>query len=337
MGPTELDNLNLSERGEVPATGTRAGSLASTCPTLQGTGVSCPEGEENKDEALGRAKCALYKELCQEWCFFPALQAQFSLALDYWAAKVLGTFRDIKSLERENHAQGCHDYKEHRPDNEYGKKKEELAIRLTNELKEFSTLFNSANVIMHQHTPNGSMVSEYRLWSSNVVGSDSSDRELFAENYRALGPRPSMIDEFVHSVVKTSAMLWIRFRSYAACLRSTKDCSPGPVSIILSYTTLHVLSHLLVVVMAGVFFVLPLTMMYLVTMKKAEIVLVTITFSLLFCVGSFYFGGGRGGLKTDTKFLLLFAYTSVMATLLSNFAPHQEQQHSQQCSCPESS
>lgn len=65
---------------------------------------------------------------------------------------------------------------------------------------------------MHQHTPNGSMVSEYRLWSSNVVGSDSSDRELFAENYRALGPRPSMIDEFVHSVVKTSAMLWIRFR-----------------------------------------------------------------------------------------------------------------------------
>lgn len=44
----------------------------------------------------------------------------------------------------------------------------------------------------------------------------------------------------------------------------------------------------------------------------------------LFCVGSFYFGGGSGGLQSDHKFLLLFAYTSVMATLLSNLAQNQD-------------
>lgn len=64
--------------------------------------------------------------------------------------------------------------------------------------------------------------------------------------------------------------------------------------------------------------------MYLVPMKKIGSVMVTIAFSLLFCVGSFYFGGGSGGLQSDHKFLLLFAYTSVIATLLSNLAQNQE-------------
>ncbi|KAK4173449.1 hypothetical protein QBC36DRAFT_57403 [Triangularia setosa] len=325
MAAIELHSLDLSERGEVPTATIQTPSPLSTSATLQGTEFELPEVKKNKDEALGRTKSALHKELCQEWCFFPALQAQFSLALDYWAARVRQTFQELESLERENYAQGRDDYKEHRSDNQYGIRKEELMNRLTSELKEFSTLFSSANSIMHQHAPNAGVLDEYRTWSSDVVGPDEADDELYAENYRAVGPRPSMIDEFLHSVVKMIARLWMRFKSYTTCLRSAKLDPPAPVSITLSYTTLHVLSHLLVVFMAVIFFVAPLMIMYLVQMDKPGIVIVTISFSLLFCAGSFYFGGGSGGLKTDTKFLLLFAYTSVMATLLSNLAPHQEQ------------
>ncbi|KAK4199656.1 hypothetical protein QBC40DRAFT_281507 [Triangularia verruculosa] len=329
----ELDNVNLSERGEASAASPATGSPISASATLQGTEFPFPEAKENEDDTPGHTGIALYKKLCREWCFFPALEAEFSLALGFWAAGVRNTFQELKLLERENQAQGLEDYKQHRPNGEFGARKEELMNRLTVELKEFSTLFNSANGIMHQHAPNVTVLNEFRGWCFNRLGLDPSDSGLAAENYKALGPRPSMIDEFLHSVVKNTVKLWIKFRSFIHRLLPTKSTSPAPVSIVLGYTTLHILSHLLVVVLAVVFFAMPLCVMYMAPLKKADLVIVTISFSLLFCVGSFYFGGGSGGLKTDTKFLLLFAYTSVMATLLSNLAPHQELQQGQNCAC----
>ncbi|KAK0735684.1 hypothetical protein B0T21DRAFT_290138, partial [Apiosordaria backusii] len=180
---------------------------------------------------------------------------------------------------------------------------------------------------LSQHSPNVGVVNEYRTWSWNKIAPDPSDGELAADNYRSLGPRPSTIDEFLHTIVKTSNNLLTRVKRLISSSPANTAMAPSPVSIIhvLDYPTLHILSHLLVVVMAVVFFVVPLSVMYLVPMSRVGSVLVTISFSLLFCIGSFYFGGGSGGLKTDTKFLLLFAYTSVMATLLSNLAQHQEQ------------
>ncbi|KAK4172045.1 hypothetical protein QBC36DRAFT_364102, partial [Triangularia setosa] len=278
------------------------------------------------DAELGHIGNALQKRYCYEWRFYPALEAEFSFILNWWAAKAQGTFREIEELEHLNLKEGREDYKHYQTDNEFGRNKEELALRLTEEAGKYGELFYHANAVLNQHCPNVGSVNEHRIWSWKKIAPDSSDSELAADNYRSLGPRPSTIDEFLHAILKICIEVWTKAKQPLITRSSSnnKSMASTPVSHKVGYTTLHILSHLLVVVMAVLFFVCPLSVMYLVPMSGVAHVLVTISFSLLFCVGSFYFGGGSGGLKTDTKFLLLFAYTSVMATLLSNLAEHQE-------------
>ncbi|KAK0666690.1 hypothetical protein QBC41DRAFT_357938 [Cercophora samala] len=248
---------------------------------------------------------------CREWLFFPACEAQFSFILDHWAAKSKETFQEVKELERENQAQGRDDYKKCVTDNDFGRKKQELVDRLTMECKELGTIFTLANTIMHQHSPSQTLTEQYHLWCwDKGLDPEYSGCGLPAEGYRSLGPRPSAIDDFVVSAAETL--------SKAASSVKTQT------SFTMNYFTLRMLSHLFIVLMGAIYFVLPLIIMYMVPMDKTGSVVVTISFTILFCVGSFYFGGGSGGLQTDHKFLLLFAYTSVMATLLSNLTQNHD-------------
>ncbi|KAK4651542.1 hypothetical protein QC762_602785 [Podospora pseudocomata] len=246
---------------------------------------------------------------CREWLFFPACEAQFSFILDHWAAKSKETFQEVKELEKETRAQGQDDYKKCLTKNALGRKKQELVDRLTMECKELGTVFTLANTIMHQHSSNQTLTAILSL-----VGWDpeNSGCGLLPEGYWSLGPRPSAIDDFVVSAAETLS------KAGSSIKPETRK------SFTMSYPTFRILSHLFIVLMAVIFFFLLVIIMYLVPMKKIDSVMVPIAFSLLFCVGSFYFGGGSGGLQSDHKFLLLFAYTSVMATLLSNLAHNQK-------------
>ncbi|KAK4199691.1 hypothetical protein QBC40DRAFT_328398 [Triangularia verruculosa] len=140
-------------------------------------------------EATGRTGSTRHKQNCREWCFFPACERQFSLVLDYWAAKSWDTYHEIELLEHHNRAQNLDDYKKRRPDNEYGKKKEELMERLTKETKVFLSTFNLANALMHQHSPSTTSVWEYRQWAHLRLAPSPEPTDYFfaAENYKALG------------------------------------------------------------------------------------------------------------------------------------------------------
>ncbi|KAK0672325.1 hypothetical protein QBC41DRAFT_299812 [Cercophora samala] len=335
MANNQPDILDLSERGEAlrdtPSMSSSAGITTETSSRTTTENQSQKAVlDKVKEPVFGRAGCALFKQKCREWDYFPTLEAEFSFTLEYLAAKAQSTFREIEVLEQQNRMDGRDDYKFHSPDNEFGHKKDELTTELLLTLEKYDEggLFHVANTVMNQHAPTDVLVHERRRWSRDKVAFDPLDRKLSARNYRALGPRPSLVDNFLQSIVKTFINLWTRINSLLARFRPTHSIAPRKEPIILSYTTFHILSHLLVVFMAVVFFVMPLSIMYIATPKnEAGSIAVAISFSLLFCVGSFYFGGGSGSLRTDTKFLLLFAYTSVMATLLSNLAQHQEQSH----------
>ncbi|KAK0666685.1 hypothetical protein QBC41DRAFT_230015 [Cercophora samala] len=171
---------------------------------------------------------------------------------------------------------------------------------------------------MLQHQPSVTSVNEYRQWSYRRMTPtpDPTDYLFAAENYRAIGSRPSMIDELVHSFVKKSYVIWTSLVKFLSPKRRKPHPSGLTESIFLDYGTLYVLSHVFITILAVLFFVVPLAVLYLVPMPVWATVVLAATFSMVFCVGSFYFGGGS--LKSDHKFLLLFAYMSVMATLLSN-------------------
>ncbi|KAK0745177.1 hypothetical protein B0T21DRAFT_280959 [Apiosordaria backusii] len=171
---------------------------------------------------------------------------------------------------------------------------------------------------MLQHQPSTTSINEYRQWAHHRLAPtpDPTDYLFAAENYRALGSRPSMIDELVHSVVKNAYIIWTSFFSPQSRSDSSGDLTSLTESIFIDYGILYVLSHVFITLLAIFFFVVPLTILYLVPMPVWATVVLAAAFSMVFCVGSFYFGGG--GLKSDHKFLLLFAYMSVMATLLSN-------------------
>ncbi len=92
--------------------------------------------------------------------------------------------------------------------------------------------------------------------------------------------------------------------------------TPGTDLVIFNwnYTTLRVIAHIAMIFFALAFLILPLSLVYLLKLTKVAAVSIVVLFCLCFCVIFFWFGT----LNTDHKFILLFAYTGVMATLLSN-------------------
>ncbi|VBB83957.1 Putative protein of unknown function [Podospora comata] len=250
----KLDKLDLEKGLFIQEVTSSDGSPISNTETLNSSDFPFPEAGGDDSG---------------EWLFFPACEAQFSFILDHWAAKSKETFQEVKELEKENRAQGQDDYKKCLTKNAFGRKKQELVDRLTMECKELGTVFTLANTIMHQHSTNQTLTEKYHLWCwDRGLDPENSGCGLLPEGYRSLGPRPSAIDDFVVSTAETLSKAGSSFKSFT-----------------MSYPTLRILSHLFIVLIAVIFFVLPVMIMYLVPMKKIGSVMVTIAFSLFSALG----------------------------------------------------
>ncbi|KAK3995903.1 hypothetical protein QBC44DRAFT_366286 [Cladorrhinum sp. PSN332] len=354
----EVDLADLAERGELekPELGNETTSIetsAEISPTevdsSEAEGAAEKEDEEKEqeehiDDATGQTGCARRKQASHEWLFFPACEREFCLVLEYWCYKARRTRLAIEELERRNKEEGREDYKKHLPDHaddEYGKEKERLMNQLTAELEKYRDFFYQANGIISQPAPQVRYVNEFREWAWTRVAHDPVDDSCAAENYRVLGRPQSTIEGFIHDAYITLTTAWyqVRYNMFnnflvrVLCRRPKTTNSEENVAAegkeeqegreeeaefaLINYSVFHVFSHLLIISLALTFLVLPLVLMYLLNLKILGGVVVTVVFCLLFCVGSFVFAGEN--MNTDHKFLLLFAYTGVIATLLSKF------------------
>ncbi|KAK4232492.1 hypothetical protein QBC38DRAFT_462884 [Podospora fimiseda] len=319
----KIDELDLAERGE------SKGSDQSLNDDKRSTAFSLTEVPSSEQEAnnyeedfasvTGQTGSARRKTFSREWLYFAAGERQSSLVLDYWSAMSWKTYDDVVKLELQNREQGLKDYMEHRPNNEYGERKGKLMDQLTREVVNFLTVFSLANTVMNQHSPHAQYIQDYEAWACSNVTPNPFGPVLGVNNFRALGPRPSMIDALIHIMFKKVTFLYMRLahrfrRHRVTAEQDTNGEEQPPRQFLITVRTYQILSHLFIITLALVFLVLPLMLIYLLHMTSSVAVLVTAIFCLSFCVGSFVFGS----LNTDHKFLLLFAYTGVMATLLSN-------------------
>ncbi len=100
----------------------------------------------------------------------------------------------------------------------------------------------------------------------------------------------------------------------SATVTNKTATAPEIIHFSWSYTTLSIVAHIIMIFFALTFLLLPMTLVYLLELTKGHAVSLVALFCLLFCLIFFVFGR----LNTDHKFILLFAYTGVMTTLLSN-------------------
>ncbi|KAK4457835.1 hypothetical protein QBC42DRAFT_31994 [Cladorrhinum samala] len=336
MGPTT--------RSSKTPTGT---SQAHTEVPFQEEREAATGNMEDINTASGQAGCARRKQLSREWLFFPACEVEFCLVMEYWCYRARRTREAIEELERRNKELGREDYKHHLPDNEYGREREKLMNQLTMELEKYRDFFSQGNIIFQQPAPHVRYVNEFRQWAYTRVAHDPIDDECEAENYRVIGKPQSVIEGLIHDMFLASNRAYCRVRSILSTIlpifhlllllllnrgargshRHHQPHNPKEGHLkaaveftVVNYSTFHFFSHLLVISLAIAFLIMPLLLMYLLNLSTPGAVVLTVVFCLTFCVGSFCFGGRNGGanVNTDHKFLLLFAYTGVMATLLSN-------------------
>ncbi|KAK4166400.1 hypothetical protein QBC43DRAFT_313617 [Cladorrhinum sp. PSN259] len=339
-GPHRLDELDIAECGEFKIyEETLKNRKGSTCVSV--TEISSPgdedvveegEQEEDIDSTTGQTGSARRKTFCREWLFFPAGERQFSMVIDYWHAKSAATFNDIVELERGNRQRGREDYKSHwieTDDPEYGEKKEKLMEQLTAQVEKHLTIFGLAKEVMSQHSPHHEYVNDYFQWAyDDNVAPNHFDNALGVNNYRALGPRPSMIDAMIHGMFKRVVHFGVKAKQLLLFGRAAEHQAEASATTSSSATTTttttqiyiapwayRLISHVFIITIALVFLISPLMLFYLLEMSFRMVVMMTAGFCLIFCVGSIVL---FGSLNTDHKFLLLFAYTGVMATLLSN-------------------
>ncbi|KAK0705372.1 hypothetical protein B0H67DRAFT_382491 [Lasiosphaeris hirsuta] len=216
------DALDLAERGESRRS-TQNESTTGLADTSSRS-ATLPVGfEEDITAATGRTGAARRRQYSSDWQFFPACERQFFLVLDYLSAKSWAKFCEIEQLERENRGRGLEDYKEHMPANEYGKKKEDLMNGLITDMKDYSQISHSFICIMSQHAPNVQYVNEYRQWAPDNASLDSLDHISVGNNYRSVGPRPSMVDSVLHSVLKMVESIRVRPLDRASGVSQTQS------------------------------------------------------------------------------------------------------------------
>ncbi|KAK0715828.1 hypothetical protein B0H67DRAFT_645522 [Lasiosphaeris hirsuta] len=232
------------------------------------------------------------------------------MALEYLAASLCNTFKDIEDLERENREEGRHDYKEHRPENKFGEQKGVLMEKMIADIERYVRIFSNSVTVMNQSAPTTRIVNDFRWWAFGNIAPRPAENAFCANNYRLLGPRPSVIDSLMHSAFQVATD-----RYYKYFHPPTDTTTAGlPVIVNWSYTTLSIIAHIVIISIALTFLLLPLTLVYLLDLGKGVAVLLVVFFCLCFCIVFFVLGR----VNTDHKFILLFAYTGVMATLLSN-------------------
>ncbi|KAK4232494.1 hypothetical protein QBC38DRAFT_2631 [Podospora fimiseda] len=301
----ELEELDIAECGKFRISEETLGGMSDLV-------TNDIHEEEHIDYVTGQTGNARRKTFCKEWLFFPAGERQFSMVIDYWHAKSSKTYKEIVELERENKRKGGKEYKRHAAENEYGRRKGELMERLSEEVERHLTIFSLAKDVMSQHSPHPEYVNDHYEWAyaDDNITPGPLDHVLGVSNYRALGPRPSMIDSFIHRMFKQLFHLYVTTKQRLFRSEFTKE------TIYIAPWVYRLISDIFIITVALMFLVLPLMIIYLMEeMSPRLAVSITAGFCLLFCVGSFVL---FGSINTDHKFLLLFAYTGVMATLLSN-------------------
>ena len=263
--------------------------------------------EEDINQATGQTGRARRKQFTREWQFFPACERQTCMVLDYLAANLWAMYNDIELLERQNRESGSRDYTEHIPEGKFGEEKGKLMEQMAVETERYLSIFSKATIVWNQSAPHHRTVTDFKYWARDNIAHEPSLDVLCANNYKVLGPPPSTIDGIMHRVLET-AMGWY-YRISKPSSRS-EDC----IFFNCSYTVIALITHLIMILLALFFLVLPITLIYLLDLSKCFAVLLVVLFCLVFCLVFFVFGR----LNTDHKFVLLFAYTGVMATLLSN-------------------
>ncbi|KAK4232445.1 hypothetical protein QBC38DRAFT_279 [Podospora fimiseda] len=346
----EMDPADLAERGELEqsisnketiSSGIEGSTKLSNPDVVEASKAEDTEEEEDKEsrqdqqtqeehinDATGHTGCARRRQASREWLFCAACEREFCLAIDHWCYKLRRTRLAIEEHERRNREEGLEDYKEHLPNNEYGKEKERLMNQLTMELAKFGDLVCKFNGIMSQQPPRVRHLNDFRVWAWTRIADDPVDEPCGAENYRVFGRAQSTIEGLIVDAYLAITGAWYRvfynflprilYRRPATEKMVVNEEQEEKVEFsFLNYSIFHIFSHLFVVSLALIFLILPLVLMYLFNLTLLGGVVMTVVFCLLFCVGSFVFAGNN--INTDHKFLLLFAYTGVMATMLSKF------------------
>ncbi|KAM7214459.1 hypothetical protein V8F06_010153 [Rhypophila decipiens] len=192
-------------------------------------------------------------------------------------------------------------------------------------------IFQNANGVLSQPSPEVQYVNGYRKWASCHLSEDPADDHHAADNCRFVGPRPSSIDASFHSFLDFVSALWPfqrrRKRENSSSSRDEeqayrggeekKDTRDGPSVIVVEHSNslFRGFSHTVMILFAVVFLLLPFTLVSLINMSQLQTVLIIVSFCLaFFLVVIFLFGG----LSTEHKFLLFFAYAGAMVTMLAS-------------------
>ncbi|KAM7188386.1 hypothetical protein V8F20_010584 [Naviculisporaceae sp. PSN 640] len=80
--------------------------------------------------------------------FFPAGERRLFMVLEYLAAKLWESQEALERLELGNRKSRLTDYKEHRPDNHYGKQKELLMEKQIKLVKTYYEIFSNASPLV---------------------------------------------------------------------------------------------------------------------------------------------------------------------------------------------
>ncbi|KAK5654138.1 hypothetical protein OQA88_7569 [Cercophora sp. LCS_1] len=296
----EVDLVDL-ERGEMISPTSTEIPIS---PTVATEPYKESPDEEHIDTVTGQTGCSRRKQYTREWMFFPACERQISLVLDYLAADLWAIQKELEDLESRNRSKMGLGYQMHRPGGDFGEKKGVLMEKLITGVERYFRIFNNGIAVMNQASPTTRTVDDFRAWACTKIAPDPSDPFLCAKNYRVLGQRPSVIDNMMHSVIQVVA------ERYSQHFSKTDEVE----MVNLDYAMLSMIAHVLIISFALCFLLLPLTVVYLLELGKGLSVVVVVIFCLCFCLVFFVFGQ----LNTDHKFIMLFTYTGVMATLLSN-------------------
>ncbi|KAK4216758.1 hypothetical protein QBC37DRAFT_80649 [Rhypophila decipiens] len=290
----------------------------------------------DEDCLTGRTGSARLRQKALELRFFPACERQLFVVLEYHSAKLWELQKELELLERRNREAKGTEYKKHQADNDYGKQKDMLMKKLTNAVKTYFKIFQNANGVLSQPSPEVQYVNSYRQWASCHLSPDPADDHHAADNYRFVGPRPSSIDASFHSFIDSVSTFWPFQRTKREKNSSKRDeehgledgddhdnddndddddYDGGIIVVEHSNALFRCFSHSVMILFAFVFLLLPPTLVSLINLSQFQIVLIMVSFCLcFFLVIVFLFGS----LNTEHKFLLFFAYAGAMVTMLAS-------------------
>jgi hypothetical protein len=189
------------------------------------------------------------------------------------------------------------------------------------------SIFKNASFVLDRPKPK----TQHHDQLNNWIGWGNLDQQVCAymtdaAELRILGRRKSSIDEWVLGLparypgfflfVCAPSLLNVRpmlMLCAQRSMRKTRDCNGYRIEGF-DVQRLVVFARIIVLLLALGTIIVPLGLLYLMTLSDVGAVTIALIFCAIFCVGTFTFSD----VQTDHKFLLVFAYGSIMAAFLSN-------------------